>query len=917
MMVRSKLLSLIFIILISPCISFADGFHWVASDGSATWANCRTATEVDPTSNYCSLDLANQSVQAGDTVELKGGTYTLSGGNNYDYGVSPYATGTSGAKITYKAVSGETPIIDSSDFAYNGIAFRSVNYIVVDGITFRNVKTFASIVSSSYNEIKNCTFGPTTADGSVVSGMFHMKSGSTHNWVHDNTFKHGVGADSCGEGTDLIRIGTGYSVGSVDMGDNYNTVEDNVLYGAAHTVIDNFGMYNVIRNNIAHNEPWITTCTAGQVDLGKAINYDVSESPVEVGTGNKNFTVSAGKTFATGKPVGAVRTSDHTVAMQGTVSSYSGTTLVINVAYALGSGTFSDWTITKANFPQYDTAAYDGKFGHRNFQVSDDYVREGLFNLYEGNRLGHASNNPGNGGPMNFDVAAPKNIIRYNDLFNGMSSGMYFKYASADLTSAITSISSVEMGTGEKTFTIPQGLHLTNGQTIRIWNTAAKTNAMTGTVTSYTSETGVLVVDITATKFNYDTGSHLPTVGQLLYGETSGAVIRVSSISNTGGWTGTGTGYIYYTLKSGTLSVGEHIHEAASGDGTLVCVVTANDTYDTWQVFWNGASGGVNNRIYNNTIYHNGYGYDWRAYGNENVAYSGQGISQINGAATGSTLNVIKNNIIYDNKEGAVCGLALYDGDGTPDQCTTEEWDTVTNNYTSDPSFTDDDVSDATSLILPDLTLQEGSGARDKGTYLTTVHADDTGSGDSLKVTDALYFQAGSAAATKPIGSSLSNIQADYIKVGATLAAAEEVQITDINYSTNTLTISPAITRADGEYVWLSRKSDGVVVLVGDAPDAGAHEYGTGATTHTLTIAKSGDGATITTGELEFADGYAYEISVTRHNGWNGAWSTSDGTNCVVSECAVPNQGATGTCSVTVNADCTVTYTATQIQVIW
>ena len=38
-------------------------------------------------------------------------------------------------------------------------------------------------------------------------------------------------------------------------------------------------------------------------------------------------------------------------------------------------------------------------------------------------------------------------------------------------------------------------------------------------------------------------------------------------------------------------------------------------------------------------------------------------------------------------------------------------------------------------------------------------------------------------------------------------------------------TISPAITRSDGDSVWLYKKSDGVQVLYGSAPDYGAYEY--------------------------------------------------------------------------------------------
>jgi hypothetical protein len=46
-----------------------------------------------------------------------------------------------------------------------------------------------------------------------------------------------------------------------------------------------------------------------------------------------------------------------------------------------------------------------------------------------------------------------------------------------------------------------------------------------------------------------------------------------------------------------------------------------------------------------------------------------------------------------------------------------------------------------------------------------------------------------------------------------------------VNYSTNTITLTSSIQRKDGDPVWLYKKSDGVQVLYGSAPDAGAHEF--------------------------------------------------------------------------------------------
>jgi hypothetical protein len=88
--------------------------------------------------------------------------------------------------------------------------------------------------------------------------------------------------------------------------------------------------------------------------------------------------------------------------------------------------------------------------------------------------------------------------------------------------------------------------------------------------------------------FTYDTGSHAPTIGQALYGETSGAVISVLAVTNTGGWAGAGTGKIYYALPVAAPVNGEHFHEAAAGAGNLVCNTTSASTNESdvlgWQI---------------------------------------------------------------------------------------------------------------------------------------------------------------------------------------------------------------------------------------------------------------------------------------------------------------------------------------------
>jgi hypothetical protein len=596
MIVLIKLIVIVFIFIFGVSPLFA-GTYWVSPTGSAPWINCQSAT--DPGSNYCALPTANRNAVAGDTVYLKGGIYTIDDATygRYSGAIMPShsGTGVGTGSIIFAAAPGETPMLSqSSGSMIAGIMLGGVvtnNYIKVDGITFKNNSYYFGNISnySSYNEITNCTF-TRDAGATEIGSPFVIRGGlcspnyncwATNNWIHGNTFSTGRSSNPCGEATDLLLIGNAWNPSGnlTDTSDNYNTIEDNYFEYAAHTPIDTYSRFNVIKNNIIHNEPWITGCT------------------------------------------------------------------------------------TSPFIPTYVNSSYNGKYGHRLMQLSDDYGYPGTYLLVEGNRLGHASTNPGNAGPMSLDVAAPENIIRYNFLYNGMQSGIYFKYANLD-----------------------PALH-------------------------------------------------------------------------------------------------------------------------------SGGPGGINNRIYNNTIYHTGYGYDWKTYGGGN--YSGHGIAQWNYAAPTPTNNVIKNNIVYDSANGDICGLWA----ATP--CSPTAYDTIINNWLTvdgDPKFVNPDVTDTRSRILPNLALQSTSPAINGGTYLTQVNGAGTNS-TTLVVDDALYFQDGTWGSALARGVTLFP---DWIAIGT---VGNVVQISSINYSTNTITLKSPMTWSNGAKIWLYKKSDGSRVLFGSAPDYGAHEF--------------------------------------------------------------------------------------------
>jgi len=367
----------------------------------------------------------------------------------------------------------------------------------------------------------------------------------------------------------------------------------------------------------------------------------------------------------------------------------------------------------------------NGKYGNRNIQIYDGYA-EDKFNLVEGNRFGPSGPPPDDDGGDGMTITAPKNIIRYNEVYDAQNNGIYFKCGSSSIS-----------------------------DDNRFYNNTI-----------------------------YHSGRY----------ENDGPQWQGKNFRTAGG-------YAWASIAS-----------IEGVDGTVTVVLTAAEPR-----FKTGVA-----MYFENTINYNGY-HTCTVVNDTTLTFSmaGTWAEETSGTARAgwpTVDNVIKNNIFYDYGSGGgdwALGAQIAD------------YNTFSNNFCTgssaycsaygDPKFVNADLSDPTSTTLPDLRLQSGSGAIDAGTYLTTVHAGDTSSGTSLIVTDALYFQDGTW------GSSLSAIAADYICVGATVGAADCMQISAVNYATNTITVAD-FTRVDGEYVWLYKDSSGNIVLVGSAPDQGAYE---------------------------------------------------------------------------------------------
>lgn len=267
-------------------------------------------------------------------------------------------------------------------------------------------------------------------------------------------------------------------------------------------------------------------------------------------------------------------------------------------------------------------------------------------------------------------------------------------------------------------------------------------------------------------------------------------------IENNYYWDITGNN-VHFALVNSTSSCGDPAHHwivrynQVADIGSLGVYIDNN----------NAASGQTNNVIYNNTWY----------------ALDGGSPSQtIAHVMNASPDSAARNNLYQDAMYWVgVRGVAWTTGGEQSYNLYYDSTNTMT--FTSPASGETGAVKNQDPLLTDpdnyDFSLGVGSPAIDAGGPLTTVAATDTGTGTSLIVEKAEWFQPGWGGA-----------EADTIAVGT---VNNTVQIASIDYSTDTITLSSSISRNDGDSVWLYEDSSGVRVLYGDGPDIGAVETST------------------------------------------------------------------------------------------
>lgn len=235
-----------------PAGATALNYYWVSPTGAAaSWAACKSDTPLSGAS-ACTLAQANAGALAGDTVWLR------SGATPYAESISPTNSGSAESRITFAGHPNETPTFTVTDDVLRyAVRLSGDDYVTVRGIASEGSYAFFFIAyGSDYNEIAYSTFNNSQGMYSLGIIQGHNSSNtdmapSTHNWLHHNTFsRYGKITDPpvySDSGTVRIQSGDGDT-------SNHNTVEQNVLFYGGHDAFDVGGTFNVIRNNVFHNE---------------------------------------------------------------------------------------------------------------------------------------------------------------------------------------------------------------------------------------------------------------------------------------------------------------------------------------------------------------------------------------------------------------------------------------------------------------------------------------------------------------------------------------------------------------------------------------------------------------------------------------------------------------------------------------
>ncbi len=231
--------------------------------------------EITPDDDYRT---AMQSLVAGDTLVMHGGTYALSSYFELDL------VGTAQAPVTIRAAAGEQPVVHYVDAGQNIVNIANSAFLVIDGIEFSGGSRGLRLINSSDITIRNCHVHDTAANaisandgGNVYARLVFVHNEIDHAGDTAEGFYLGCTDDACRVHDSLVANNyihdlTGPTVSQGDgieikAGSYANVVRDNVIHDTAYPGITLYhvngnGAPNIIERNLVWNSghPIVTHC---------------------------------------------------------------------------------------------------------------------------------------------------------------------------------------------------------------------------------------------------------------------------------------------------------------------------------------------------------------------------------------------------------------------------------------------------------------------------------------------------------------------------------------------------------------------------------------------------------------------------------------------------------------------------------
>lgn len=226
----------ILVVLVMCSASWAATYYVSATNGN----DGNPGTLASP---WKTIGKANATLKAGDTVYIRGGTY--SGQQIY-----PSNSGTASNRITYRNYNDEKVTITQ---AHEPLLLSNRSYITIAGTSTQNILItncdhYLVMTNGDYNELAYLTISKMRAYAGYRG--FHIGENSSYNWVH-HCIIEGYGYFKGGDHGNMIAIGE--PEGGTT---NFNLIEDCHFYHGGHGVFESAGKWNVVRNNYMHNEEW-------------------------------------------------------------------------------------------------------------------------------------------------------------------------------------------------------------------------------------------------------------------------------------------------------------------------------------------------------------------------------------------------------------------------------------------------------------------------------------------------------------------------------------------------------------------------------------------------------------------------------------------------------------------------------------